>query len=547
MSHQEAGAALSLKRKHENVSGNHAESSTKNMKFSESKDGSGSESLASKSFDGQERVQIRCVPAGSGNHLESPTKNMKLSESTAFDSGERVQIHCVPADITAGVKGVDLFVPDYANFGHSAAAIPAKLIDEINLFIKSGKRISKITGKRSEVHLEGKKSADWKQWVKKRKLQQFNTFVSCLREKIHSLALQAGYKNISMSPDVVALVGAEAEQTPHVDLLPGQVQAIMALTPNAKPTLAYGFNDATVHSPSTKEAFGHLAMDEKSTSTFANILRCAPALGQSRNDLLLGMRPISIDTVTTEERAADMEQHGLLESTNGRRRRRKKKLTSGFLDCMPPSSSSTKSLCMERERGRWSQGTIMLADHKVVHAGPQQDSCPDESPRIVIFTTFLGHIDATASEKKSSEDSKISFYDVSDQYLPYHFCEDPTMPNERVVNLLEEWSQEKPYMAYMDNAQRFACRSLCDSGNLTANQIDNFIKILRSPASGKSAFGIKKKRCKKCANCCRPNCGKCRNCKDMAKFGGPNKIKQSCIFRRCVELGSWGKHSKPIS
>ena len=32
-----------------------------------------------------------------------------------------------------------------------------------------------------------------------------------------------------MSPDVVALAGSKAEQSPHIDLLPGQVQAVMAL------------------------------------------------------------------------------------------------------------------------------------------------------------------------------------------------------------------------------------------------------------------------------------------------------------------------------
>ncbi|XP_076345565.1 lysine-specific demethylase 2A-like isoform X1 [Tachypleus tridentatus] len=41
-------------------------------------------------------------------------------------------------------------------------------------------------------------------------------------------------------------------------------------------------------------------------------------------------------------------------------------------------------------------------------------------------------------------------------------------------------------------------------------------------------------RCKKCEACLRSDCGECHFCKDMKKFGGPGRMKQSCISRQCM-------------
>jgi len=67
---------------------------------------------------------------------------------------------------------------------------------------------------------------------------RFITAITCWQNTIEDVAKRAGYRNISMSPDVVALVGAEKQQTPHVDLAlrVGQMQVILTLTPNAEPT-----------------------------------------------------------------------------------------------------------------------------------------------------------------------------------------------------------------------------------------------------------------------------------------------------------------------
>ncbi|KAG6926604.1 F-box and leucine-rich repeat protein 19 [Chelydra serpentina] len=41
-------------------------------------------------------------------------------------------------------------------------------------------------------------------------------------------------------------------------------------------------------------------------------------------------------------------------------------------------------------------------------------------------------------------------------------------------------------------------------------------------------------RCRKCKACQRTECGECHFCKDMKKFGGPGRMKQSCLMRQCT-------------
>ncbi|GFT76368.1 CXXC-type zinc finger protein 1 [Nephila pilipes] len=60
---------------------------------------------------------------------------------------------------------------------------------------------------------------------------------------------------------------------------------------------------------------------------------------------------------------------------------------------------------------------------------------------------------------------------------------------------------------------------------------------------GKSA-----RRCGECVACYRTeDCGRCDFCKDMRKFGGPNKIRQKCRQRQCMNFGlNLGKKPKDI-
>uniref|UniRef100_A0A4W6DI65 Lysine demethylase 2A n=1 Tax=Lates calcarifer TaxID=8187 RepID=A0A4W6DI65_LATCA len=49
-----------------------------------------------------------------------------------------------------------------------------------------------------------------------------------------------------------------------------------------------------------------------------------------------------------------------------------------------------------------------------------------------------------------------------------------------------------------------------------------------------SALRRRRVRCKRCAACCRKECGTCQYCHDMRKFGGPGRMKKSCIMRQCL-------------
>ncbi|XP_075901092.1 lysine (K)-specific demethylase 2Bb [Nelusetta ayraudi] len=67
-------------------------------------------------------------------------------------------------------------------------------------------------------------------------------------------------------------------------------------------------------------------------------------------------------------------------------------------------------------------------------------------------------------------------------------------------------------------------------------------KVAASPASavklsssrGTSGARRRRTRCRKCEACLRTECGDCHFCKDMKKFGGPGRMKQSCIMRQCI-------------
>uniref|UniRef100_A0A8C5D3Q8 Lysine-specific demethylase 2A-like n=1 Tax=Gouania willdenowi TaxID=441366 RepID=A0A8C5D3Q8_GOUWI len=58
----------------------------------------------------------------------------------------------------------------------------------------------------------------------------------------------------------------------------------------------------------------------------------------------------------------------------------------------------------------------------------------------------------------------------------------------------------------------------------------------QKPAS-MSVLRRRRVRCKHCEACMRPECGECNFCRDMKKFGGPGKLKQTCVLRQCLSPG----------
>uniref|UniRef100_A0A8B9RKZ2 Lysine-specific demethylase 2B n=1 Tax=Astyanax mexicanus TaxID=7994 RepID=A0A8B9RKZ2_ASTMX len=53
-------------------------------------------------------------------------------------------------------------------------------------------------------------------------------------------------------------------------------------------------------------------------------------------------------------------------------------------------------------------------------------------------------------------------------------------------------------------------------------------------AARSAAARRRRTRCRQCAACVRTECGQCHFCKDMRKFGGPGRMKQTCILRQCI-------------
>ena len=60
---------------------------------------------------------------------------------------------------------------------------------------------------------------------------------------------------------------------------------------------------------------------------------------------------------------------------------------------------------------------------------------------------------------------------------------------------------------------------------------------------GSGRGGPKQKRCKECAGCLREDCGMCKHCLDMKKFGGTGNLRQACMLRKCENLTYAGADS----
>lgn len=101
------------------------------------------------------------------------------------------------------------------------------------------------------------------------------------------------------------------------------------------------------------------------------------------------------------------------------------------------------------------------------------------------------------------------------------------------------------------------------STNVENPQHQKFLKL----GAGKAAEGAKRgqeaprkrrARCQTCAGCVGTDCQECAPCRDMPKHGGPGRVKQSCIKRRCARpalplaaactvcgLDGWGETPDP--
>ncbi|XP_026815603.1 jmjC domain-containing histone demethylation protein 1 isoform X1 [Rhopalosiphum maidis] len=68
----------------------------------------------------------------------------------------------------------------------------------------------------------------------------------------------------------------------------------------------------------------------------------------------------------------------------------------------------------------------------------------------------------------------------------------------------------------------------------TSGDMNAKVKTSRKTASG-SGPRRRRTRCKKCEACKQADCGECSFCRDMVKFGGPGRAKQTCVMRQCLQ------------
>ncbi|XP_054478223.1 histone-lysine N-methyltransferase 2A isoform X2 [Anoplopoma fimbria] len=73
---------------------------------------------------------------------------------------------------------------------------------------------------------------------------------------------------------------------------------------------------------------------------------------------------------------------------------------------------------------------------------------------------------------------------------------------------------------------------LSDPKFIKAKKPSNFAK-----RKGLGPFGYRSRRCGVCKGCNHEDdCGKCMNCLDKPKFGGPNTKRQCCVYKRCDQI-----------
>lgn len=184
-----------------------------------------------------------------------------------------------------------------------------------------------ITGKRVQVYLSGEKSGPFLDYAKEHEHSVvLLSFLETLKFSLAQVALANGGE---ASPDIAALVGAQEMQVPHTDLLPGQVQVILALTETSS-TLVY---DPKLPRPSREEVakmMGVKASELEEEGTFGLLYKSFP--------LVLPVKEVYQNMV-------------------------------------------------ESYSGRFQCGDAVQIRDGIVHAGPGCEDQPDE-PRVVIFMTY---------------------------------------------------------------------------------------------------------------------------------------------------------------
>ncbi|KAK7066887.1 CXXC-type zinc finger protein 1 [Halocaridina rubra] len=119
-----------------------------------------------------------------------------------------------------------------------------------------------------------------------------------------------------------------------------------------------------------------------------------------------------------------------------------------------------------------------------------------------------------------------------------------------------KYKQKKPHHHHHENSKHYKESDKRDRENKEKRDKERKDKIRKDKekhrydkhSSSKSKSSRKSHRCGACEACYqREDCGRCENCKDMAKFGGPHKLRQKCKKRQCHNFVQLAQRNKTNS
>ncbi|XP_061736864.1 lysine-specific demethylase 2A-like [Nerophis ophidion] len=201
--------------------------------------------------------------------------------------------------------------------------------------------------------------------------------------------------------------------------------------------------------------------------------------------------------------------------------------------------SLTKTSYLTPDFQKWSLGIDPACERMKEEdtSAPEEDDSEQLSERPVLFTpleleglwTLVGKLESLPSNKKCVP-AGIHNY----QALITH-----------IKAILKEHANDNPKQAYNGKPiVRWPKRTITyhppppPQPHLRSKPTNApGIQRTQKPASSMSVLRRRRVRCKRCDACVRTECGDCNFCRDMKKFGGPGKLKQTCVLRQCLSPG----------
>ncbi|ELT93702.1 hypothetical protein CAPTEDRAFT_226024 [Capitella teleta] len=107
---------------------------------------------------------------------------------------------------------------------------------------------------------------------------------------------------------------------------------------------------------------------------------------------------------------------------------------------------------------------------------------------------------------------------------------DPDLLIQDAEKLLKQHSDDDPHLAVTGEP-------ILKGQSRKGNKVSYYSKTPKQKQKGQnksSATRRRRVRCRACEPCTRDDCRECSFCKDMKKYGGPGRMKQTCFCRQCI-------------